>query len=170
MYYVTYQRDFVRNYRQFFLISAVVSLLFLASCGTTASQARSSQKPHVQKTPTYSSTSLLYYQTAGALYGVNASDGKIAWSTSFDSFGTTVTYNQAIVSNGIVYAESTGSDGYYIYAFDATHGTLRWKYRYGGDELRGEDGDSPSQLLVGQGVIYLVVGTSSGASVGPQYP
>jgi outer membrane protein assembly factor BamB len=142
----------------------------MTSCGTTVQQAQSSQKTHVQKTPTHSSSSLLYYQTADALYGVNARDGKIAWSTSFDSFGTTVTYNQAIVSNGIVYAESTGSDGYYIYAFDAAHGTLRWKYRYGGDELQGEDGDSPSQLLVRQGMVYLVVGTSSGASVGPQYP
>ena len=147
----------------------------LAGCGTLASpQHPSSAATTSQKQGAISAQSLLYYQTNDGIYGVDAISGKIHWSAAFAPFitsrSTHLTYNQAIVSNGMVYAEATASDGYYIYAYDASRGTLRWKYRYGGEELQGEDLDTPSKVLVRQGVVYLVVGTDPLASVGPQYP
>jgi len=153
----------------------VILFFLLTSCGVSASQqlAISAQTPlSTQGTATV--PSLLYYQTNDSIYGVDAVSGKIHWSATFAPFitsrSTHLTYNQATVSNGMVYAEATGNDGYYIYAYDAFRGTLRWKYRYGGDELQGEDVDTPSKVLVGQEVVYLVAGTDPLASVGPQYP
>ena len=157
-----------------FILMLLVFFLF-AGCGTlTPQQHSSSFTLTLRKQGTPSAQSLLYYQTNDGMYGVDAISGKIHWSAAFTSYiarqSTHWTYNQAIVSNGMVYAEATGSDGYYIYAYDASRGTLHWKYRYGGDELQGEDVDTPSKVLVGQGVIYLVVGSDPLASVGPQYP
>ena len=154
------------------LFSSLLLLLFLfTGCGTAISyQPSSVAQVSLHKQKVISAPSLLYYQTGDSLYGVESTSGKIRWTAHFAAFGDRTTNNQAIVSNGMVYAEATGSDGYYIYAYDALRGTLHWKYRYGGDELQGEDGDTPSKVLVGQGVIYLVVGSDPLASVGPQYP
>ena len=161
------------HYWQFSLLWLVFFLL--TGCGTLASpQHTSSATLTLRKQGAISAQSLLYYQTSDGIYGVDAVSGKIYWSAAFTSYITSRsgywTHNQALVSNGMVYAEATGSDGYYIYAYDALRGTLRWKFRYGGDELQGEDVDTPSKVLVRQGVVYLVVGTDPLASVGPQYP
>ncbi len=134
------------------------------------------QKPivqHAQQATPASSTPALYDRTYDGLYRLDAAGGKKLWYASIPLFTTAhnenYTSSPAFIWKDSVYIMGTYNDGYYLYAFDADNGFLRWKYRYGGAELHINDEQYPGAVLFGSGTVYIVASSDHMATSGPHY-
>ena len=71
----------------------------------------------------------------GAWSGLDAATGKILWQTPDPTPGAIDT-GYVSTANGVVYAGSLGSDGWF-YAMDAATGAILWSYKSGGSVAAG---------------------------------
>lgn len=105
--------------------------------------------------PLVTANGLLYTTDASSLTAYKELDGTRAWKYDF---GTTSYYAAGApsVSNGVVYAVGSLTDGSYMFAFDAASGTVRFRARAASYYER------LSSSIVQDGVIYANGGSYNG--------